>query len=197
MANPPHGGVLKDLVARDEPIRASLKAEAKALPDLVLTERQLCDLELIMTGGFSPLESFMNEADYKSVVDTLRLADGALFAMPITLDVTREDIESNSIAPGVRIVLRDPRDDEALAIITVDDVYQPDRVKEAVQVFGADDPAHPAVAYLRNKVKDYYVGGNIQAIQLPSHFDYVALRCRFWLISSSTSTHCCISRHSR
>ena len=59
----------------------------------------------------------------------------------------------------------------------MDDVYQPDRVKEAIQVFGADDPAHPAVAYLRNKVKDYYVGGKVQAIQPPTHFDYVALRC--------------------
>ncbi|KAF7790271.1 hypothetical protein EIP86_001225 [Pleurotus ostreatoroseus] len=167
---------MADLVARDEPLRETLKVEAKALPDLILTDRQLCDLELIMNGGFSPLESFMNEADYTSVVDTLRLADGALFAMPITLDVSKEDINTKSIVPGARIVLRDPRDDEALAIITVDDVYQPNRVKEAVQVFGADDPAHPAVAYLRNKVKDYYVGGKIQAIQLPIHFDYVALR---------------------
>lgn len=62
--------------------------------------------------------------------------------------------------------------------VTVEDVYQPDRVKEAIQVFGADDPAHPAVAYLRNNVKDYYVGGKIQAIQPPTHFDYVALRCK-------------------
>ena len=62
---------------------------------------------------------------------------------------------------------------------TVDDVYRPDQVKEAIQVFGADDPAHPAVAYLRNKVKEYYVGGKVQAIQPPTHFDYVALRCEF------------------
>ncbi|OCH95152.1 ATP-sulfurylase [Obba rivulosa] len=176
MANPPHGGVLKDLVARDEPLHQNLKAEAASLPDIVLTERQLCDLELIINGGFSPLEGFMNEADYKSVVDTLRLADGSLFPMPITLDVSKEDITRLSLAPGSRVALRDPRDDEALAIITVQDIYQPDRVKEAIEVFGADDPAHPAVAYLRNKVKDYYVGGKLQAIQLPTHFDYVALR---------------------
>ena len=61
----------------------------------------------------------------------------------------------------------------------VDDIYRPDQVKEAIQVFGADDPAHPAVAYLRNKVKEYYVGGKVQAIQPPTHFDYVALRCEF------------------
>ncbi|KAI0344188.1 ATP-sulfurylase [Trametopsis cervina] len=176
MANPPHGGVLKDLVARDAPIRESLKAEVATLADITLTERQLCDLELIISGGFSPLESFMNEADYKSVVDTLRLVDGNVFAMPITLDVSQEDITNKGIAPGARLALRDPRDDQALAILTVDDIYQPDKVKEAVQVFGADDPAHPAVAYLRSKVKDFYVGGKLQAIQPPTHFDYVALR---------------------
>ncbi|KAL1680408.1 hypothetical protein EV122DRAFT_262482 [Schizophyllum commune] len=176
MANAPHGGVLKDLVLRDEPIAAQLKEEALGLKDIVLTERQLCDLELIINGGFSPLEGFMNEKDYKSVVDTMRLADGVLFPMTIALDVSREDIDNLSIAPGVRLALRDPRDEEALAIITVEDVYQPDRVKEAEKVFGADDPAHPAVAYLRSKVKDFYIGGKVQAIQAPQHHDYVALR---------------------
>ncbi|KAI0093309.1 ATP-sulfurylase [Irpex rosettiformis] len=176
MANAPHGGILKDLVARDAPLHDSLKAEASTLSDITLTERQLCDLELILNGGFSPLESFMNQADYENVVDTLRLADGAIFAMPITLDLSKEDIETKNIKPGARIALRDPRDDVALAIITVQDIYQPDKVKEAINVFGADDPAHPAVAYLRSKVKDYYVGGKIQAIQPPTHFDYVALR---------------------
>lgn len=176
MANSPHGGVLKDLVARDEPISAQLKEEASTLPDLTLTERQLCDLELIINGGFSPLEGFLNEKDYKGVVDDLRLADGTLFPIPVNLDVSAEDVEKLKIAPGSRIALRDPRDDQALAIITVEDVYQPDRVKEAVNVFGADDPAHPAVAYLRHSVKDYYVGGKVQAIQAPTHFDYVALR---------------------
>jgi hypothetical protein len=60
----------------------------------------------------------------------------------------------------------------------VEDIYTPDRVKEAIEVFGADDPAHPSVAYLRNRVKDFYVGGKVQAIQAPTHFDYVALRCK-------------------
>ncbi|KZT08351.1 ATP-sulfurylase [Laetiporus sulphureus 93-53] len=176
MANTPHGGILKDLVARDEHLHENLKAEAQSLPDIILTERQLCDLELILNGGFSPLEGFMNEADYKSVVDTLRLADGTLFPMPITLDVSREHIDQLSVTAGSRLALRDPRDDQALAIITVEDVYRPDQVKQAIKVFGADDPAHPAVAYLRHKIKEYYVGGKIQAIQLPTHFDYVALR---------------------
>ncbi|KAF9501885.1 ATP-sulfurylase [Pleurotus eryngii] len=176
MANQPHGGVLKDLVARDENISAQLREEADILPEIILTERQLCDLELIINGGFSPVEGFMTQKDYDSVVDTLRLADGTLFPMPITLDVTKEDIDRLSINPGARLALRDPRDDEALAIITVEDVYKPDQVKEAIQIFGADDPAHPAVSYLRQRVKEYYVGGRLQAIQSPTHFDYIALR---------------------
>ena len=98
--------------------------------------------------------------------------------MPITLDVSSDDITRLGITPGARHALRDPRDDEALAIITVSDIYTYDRVREAVQVFGADDPAHPSVAYLRNRVKEYYVGGKVQAIQAPSHFDYAALRCK-------------------
>jgi sulfate adenylyltransferase len=73
-----------------------------------------------MNGGFSPLEGFMNEKDYNNVVETLRLADGTLFPMPITLDVSREDIDALALAPGARVALRDPRDDEALAILTGD-----------------------------------------------------------------------------
>ncbi|RXW21393.1 hypothetical protein EST38_g4462 [Candolleomyces aberdarensis] len=176
MVNSPHGGVLKDLIARDEPISAQLREETASLPNLVLTERQLCDLELITNGGFSPLEGFLNQKDYVNVVENLRLADGTLFPIPVNLDVSKEDIENLKIAPGARIALRDPRDDQALAIITVEDIYTPDRVKEAVNVFGADDPAHPSVAYLRNSVKEFYVGGKVQAIQAPAHFDYVALR---------------------
>jgi sulfate adenylyltransferase len=187
---------------RDAPIKQQLLEEAETIPDIILTEvsprflflpltrhfltcnlqRQLCDLELIQNGGFSPLEGFMNERDYKNVVSNLRLADGALFPIPITLDISREDIDRLDITPGKRVALRDPRDDAPLAIITVEDIYQPDKVEEAIQVLGADDPAHPSVAYLRNKVKDYYIGGAVQAIQGPTYFDYVALRCTSQLL---------------
>lgn len=127
MANPPHGGVLKDLIARDAPRRAKLEAEAETLPALTLTERQLCDLELIMNGGFSPLEGFMNERDYNGVVENVRLADGNLFSMPICLDVSKEQIDQLGVKPGARITLRDFRDDRNLAILNVEDVYQPDK----------------------------------------------------------------------
>lgn len=118
----------------------------------------------------------MNAQDYHSVVETLRLKDGTLFSMPINLDVSSEEVDALKIAPGSRIVLRDPRDEAPLAIITVDDIYTPDKVVEATKVFGDNDLAHPAVAYLHNRVKDRYIGGKVQAIQPPTHFDYVALR---------------------
>ncbi|KIW04082.1 sulfate adenylyltransferase [Verruconis gallopava] len=175
MANPPHGGQLKDLIARDAPRRAELEAEAETLPAIVLTERQLCDLELILNGGFSPLEGFMNEKDYNGVVENNRLADGNLFSMPITLDVSQETIDSLGIKQGARIALRDLRDDRHLAILTVDDVYRPNKEKEAKEVFGGD-PEHPAIKYLFNTAKEFYVGGKLEAIDRLMHYDYVGLR---------------------
>ncbi|KAI2313760.1 Sulfate adenylyltransferase, partial [Ophidiomyces ophidiicola] len=175
MANPPHGGVLKDLLARDAPRHAELSAEAESLPAVTLTERHLCDLELILNGGFSPLEGFMNEQDYNGVVENVRLADGNLFSIPITLDVSQETIDSAGIAPGARITLRDFRDDRNLAILTVDDVYRPDKEKEAKEVFGGDKE-HPAVQFLFNQTKDFYVGGKIEAVNKLNHYDYVGLR---------------------
>jgi hypothetical protein len=118
MANAPHGGILKDLHERDAPIRDQLAAEAATLADVILTERQLCDLELILNGGFSPLEGFMNQRDYNGCVENLRLSSGALFPMPITLDVSAAQAAEKGIVPGARIALRDPRDEEALAILT-------------------------------------------------------------------------------
>ncbi|KAL1305975.1 hypothetical protein AAFC00_004111 [Neodothiora populina] len=176
MANPPHGGILKDLIARDAPRRAELAAEAEKLPAIVLNERQLCDLELILNGGFSPLEGFMNQKDYEGVVANNRLSDGNLFSMPICLDVHKNIIDEVSAKPGARIALRDFRDDRNLAIITVEDIYQPDKHREAELVFGADDLAHPAVKYLHETAGDYQIGGKLDAIDRLMHYDYVALR---------------------
>jgi len=175
MANPPHGGELKDLLARDLPRHAQLSAEAEKLPAIVLTERQLCDLELILSGGFSPLEGFMNEKDYNGVVENNRLADGNLFSMPIPLDVSKEQIEELGIKPGARLTLRDFRDDRNLAIIKVDDVYKPNKENEANKVFGGDED-HPAVKYLYKTAGEFYVGGKLDAINRLEHYDYVALR---------------------
>ncbi|KAJ2655689.1 Sulfate adenylyltransferase, partial [Coemansia sp. RSA 1285] len=109
MANSPHGGVLKDLHVRDEHIQAQLAEEAEKLPYITLTERQLCDLELILNGGFSPLEGFLTEAEYTSVVEGNRLPDGTLWTIPIYLDVDRAELDKVGAAVGGRVTLRDPR----------------------------------------------------------------------------------------
>jgi sulfate adenylyltransferase len=96
--------------------------------------------------------------------------------MPICLDVFQETIDEVKAKAGARITLRDFRDDRNLAIITIDDIYQPDKKKEAVEVFGADDEAHPAVKY--KTAGDFYIGGKIDAIDRLMHYDYVALRCK-------------------
>ncbi|KAK7416994.1 Sulfate adenylyltransferase [Neonectria magnoliae] len=176
MANAPHGGVLKDLFARDLPRQAELQAEAETLSALTLTERHLCDLELILNGGFSPLEGFLTEKDYNGVVENNRLADGALFSMPINLDVDQATIDKLSIKPGSRLTLRDFRDDRNLAILTVEDVYKPDKVKEAKLVFGSDDDTHPGVKYLFSTAKDFYLGGKLEAVNRLEHYDFLDLR---------------------
>ncbi|KAG8671770.1 Sulfate adenylyltransferase [Fusarium poae] len=176
MANTPHGGVLKDLFARDLPRQSELEAEAQQLPALTLSERHLCDLELILNGGFSPLEGFLTEKDYNGVVENNRLADGALFSMPINLDVNQADIDQLGLKAGARVTLRDFRDDRNLAILTVEDIYRPDKVNEAKKVFGSDDDTHPGVKYLFDTAKEFYVGGKLEAINRLEHYDFLDLR---------------------
>jgi len=146
-----------------------LKAEAGDLTSWDLTLRQICDLELLMNGGFNPLKGFMTEADYNSVVDKMRLADGSLWPMPITLDVSEEF--AKGIEPGQDIALRD-QEGVILATLTVTDRWTPDKKREAENVFGADDEAHPAVDYLHNTAGNVYLGGPVTGIQQPVHYDF-------------------------
>lgn len=150
-----------------------LKHEAAALPSWDLTQRQVCDLELLMNGGFSPLKGFMNKADYDGVVEKMRLANGALFPMPITLDVNEAFAEK--IEAGQDIALRD-QEGVILAILSVSDKWVPNKQLEAEKVFGADDLAHPAVNYLHNVAGKVYLGGAVTGIQPPVHYDFKARR---------------------
>ncbi|CAI4210982.1 unnamed protein product [Parascedosporium putredinis] len=172
----PHGGVLKDLFARDAPRKDELAAEAETLPALTLSERHLCDLELILNGGFSPLDGFLNEKDYNGVVKDLRLESGVLFSMPITLDVDQATVDELAIKPGARITLRDFRDERNLAILTVEDVYRPDKALEAREVFGSEDDSHPGIHYLFHTAKEFYVGGKLEALSRLDHYDFLELR---------------------
>ena len=150
-----------------------LKVEAADLISWDLTPRQICDLELLMNGGFNPLKGFMSEADYNGVVDNMRLADGTLWPMPITLDVP--EAFSDRIEPGQDIALRD-QEGVILATMTVTDSWTPNKAHEAKAVFGADDDAHPAVNYLHNTAGSIYLGGPVTGIQQPVHYDFRARR---------------------
>ena len=148
---------------------AKLKRDAGELKSWDLTPRQICDLELLMNGGFNPLKGFLSEADYDSVLEGMRLADGALWPMPITLDVSEKFAES--VAPGEDVALRD-QEGVILAILSVTDKWRPNKAREAERVFGADDKAHPAVAYLHDTAGPIYLGGPVTGIQPPTHYDY-------------------------
>jgi sulfate adenylyltransferase len=170
---PPHGGDLVQLIAQPERI-AELKAHSKEWPSWDLTGRQLCDLELLVTGGFSPLTGFMTRADYDGVCHNMRLASGILWPMPVTLDVTEEF--AKKLTPGTsKVALRDP-EGVMLAVLHVEEVWQPDRKAEAQAVFASTSAAHPGADYAINKSNPWYVGGKIEATQIPSHYDFRNLR---------------------
>ena len=146
-----------------------LKTEAGELVSHDLSPRQICDLELLMNGGFNPLKGFLSEADYNGVVDNMRLADGSLWPMPITLDVGESFADKVTI--GQDIALRD-QEGVILATMTVTDKWVPNKAHEAEMVYGADDAAHPAVNYLHNTAGSVYLGGPVTGIQQPVHYDF-------------------------
>jgi sulfate adenylyltransferase len=169
----PHGGELIDLIA--SPARVSeLKGHSREWPSWDLTPRQLCDLELLLSGGFSPLQGFLTRADYEGVCHNMRLASGVLWPIPITLDVTEEF--AKGLKPGSsKVALRDP-EGVMLAVLHVEEVWQPDRKAEAKAVFGSASNAHPGADYLLNKSNPWYVGGRVEGLQMPSRYDFRALR---------------------
>ncbi len=152
---------------------AKLKVEAGSMPSWDLTARQACDLELLMNGGFHPLRGFHSEADYNGVVENMRTADGTLWPIPITLDVSEKF--ADTVAQGGRIALRDA-EGVILAVMTVTDKYVPNKANEAAKVFGADDLAHPAVNYLHNIAGPVYLGGPVVGLQAPIHYDFKSRR---------------------
>ncbi|HUI75074.1 MAG TPA: bifunctional sulfate adenylyltransferase/adenylylsulfate kinase [Candidatus Acidoferrum sp.] len=170
--NPPHGGELVNLLATPERT-LELQAHSRDWPSWDLTDRQLCDLELLLTGGFSPLRGFMNRADYESTCGKMRLANGTLWPMPITLDVPEEF--ARKVGPGQSIALRDP-EGVMLAVLHVEEVWQPDRRGEAQSVFGTTGTFHPGVNYLLERAHPWYLGGRLEGLQLPHHYDFRDVR---------------------
>jgi sulfate adenylyltransferase len=168
---PPHGGELVNLLV--DPDQAELHKQAsRDYPSLVLSQRQTCDLELLLNGGFSPLRGFMGKADYEGVVDRMQLPDGTLWPIPIVLDVSAKAAEK--LKPGTVVALRDA-EGFMPAVLTVQEVWQPDKKREAEAVYGTTSEQHPGVRYLYEQVQDTYVSGTLEGIQLPVHYDFESL----------------------
>ncbi len=168
----PHGGELVDLIAGEDRCR-ELRHDSVDWPSWDLTPRQIFDLELILNGGFSPLKGFMGRGDYQSVCDSMRLEDGTLWPIPITLDVTEE--VAGGLDTGSKLALRDPQG-VMLAVLTVGDVWRLDLEAKAQAVYGTGDRAHPGVAHLFERATTHAVGGTLEGLQLPQHYDFVDLR---------------------
>jgi len=168
----PHGGKLCNLVV-DEHSAEALKTGSGDYLSISLNQRQLCDLELLLCGGLSPLRGFMDRDTYESVVDRLRLPDGTLWSIPITLDIKAAQAEK--IEPGQKLALRDG-EGFMLAVLTVADKWQPDRQREAREVYGTTNTQHPGVRYLLEQTHETCIGGEVCGVQLPIHNDFETLR---------------------
>jgi ATP sulfurylase len=167
----PHGGTLIDRVA-DERRAADLKARAPRLPRLDLHVRELADLEMIATGALSPLEGFMGPGDYDSVVNNGRLANGLPWTIPVTLSISRRHVDEAKISTGAELALfaRASEGGRLHGVIEVEHVFQPDKEREAQNVYGTTERKHPGVAQLFEQ-EEVYVGGKIWLVEKrPSPF---------------------------
>ncbi len=151
-----------------------LRSEALDLVSIDLNERQLFDLELLLNRGFYPLTGFMDKDSYESVLHHMVLPDGSVWPIPICLDI--HETLARSLAAGQKVALND-QEGFLLAILTVSDIWQPEKKEEAQHVYGTTDPAqHPGVRILYDQVKTWYVGGSIEGVTLPIHYDFLQLR---------------------
>lgn len=140
---------------------------------LTLTQRQLCDVECLLNGAFSPLHGFLEKEDYEAVCHTMRLQDGTLFPVPITLDIPESFAKTLQLHD--KITLTAP-DNTPIAILNITSMWQPNKQEEAELVFGTCNEKHPGVYYLYHQAHDWYVGGRLTAINLPHHADFTAFR---------------------
>ncbi|MEE8074968.1 MAG: bifunctional sulfate adenylyltransferase/adenylylsulfate kinase [Candidatus Binatia bacterium] len=165
----PYGGSLKDLRVQEEE-RSELILYANTLPSIQLSPRSLCDIELLATGAFSPLDRFMGKADYVRVLEEMRMGEGTLFPIPITLPVTADD----NIREGKDIALRSPKN-ELLAVMIIEEVFKRDASREAELVYGTTDDRHPLVAEMASWQLTY-ISGPLKVINLPKHYDFAEYR---------------------
>lgn len=166
---PPYHGALVNLLVEGEE-RAELVERANKLSSVQLSHRSLCDLELLSIGGFSPLNRFMGKADYTRVLQEMRLGNGTLFPIPITLPI----VDAKTVRSGKEVALRS-RHNDLLAIMTVEEVFEWDAGEEAQLVLGTKDVRHPLVAEMASWGR-VYASGPLRVLNLPKHYDFVELR---------------------
>lgn len=165
----PYGGSLVNLFVPEEE-REELRVKAASLPRIQLTSRNVCDLELLATGGFSPLNSFMNRADHNRVLEEMRLTSGTLFPIPVTLTVKKDA----GVTLDSEFALADQHNN-VLAVMRVEEIFEWDREREARLAYGTNDVRHPLAAEM-NSWGELCISGQIQVLQLPRYYDFCALR---------------------
>lgn len=168
----PHGGQLKELYLTESDAEAE-QGRAGDYPSWDLSERQLCDLDLLTNGAYSPLDGFHTEDEYQRVCTDMRLLDDTLWPIPIVLDVSEAFAQGVSL--GKRIALRDP-EGVLLATMDVSSIYRPDKQEEAQSVYGTADIAHAGVWHLLNEVGPVYLGGRVYGVEPQTHYDFKLLR---------------------
>jgi len=157
---PPHGGELKERMVKDEDAKASLIASADHT--ITLNDRQMCDVELLMTGAFSPLEGFMNQEVYDHCVDTYRLPESNLiFGIPVVFDTNDENIKV-----GDKLLLKSQAGED-VAVMEVDDKFTPDKPKECLNVYGTSSIEHPGTLMVATERGKYYLGGKVHGLNIP------------------------------
>lgn len=166
---PPYGDELVNLLVSSDKV-AELSQYAGRLPSVRLSDRAVCDLEMLAVGAFSPLNSFMGQADHQSVLDNMRLTNGLVFPIPVTLPIDDEV----TVEIGQDIALRDPQN-ELLAIMTVTEIYTWDLEEVAQKAFGTVDLRHPIVAEMHRWGRRN-ISGPLQVLKLPPHYDFKDLR---------------------
>jgi sulfate adenylyltransferase len=168
----PYGGTLQNLLVTAARA-AVLTKESQSFPSITLSQRQLCDLELLMNGAFSPLRGFMDRDAYEFAVEKMRLPNGLLWPIPITLDVP--DASAEKLELGGYLGLNDS-EGFMLAVLHIQNIWKPDKKREAELVYGTASLAHPSVRYLYEQVHNTYIGGEVNGIQSPAHYDFETLR---------------------
>ena len=168
----PHGEHLINLLIEDKQQVENIKDQSQQFTSITLTKRQLCDLEMLINGALSPLSGYMDKATYDSVIQHSRLPDNSLWPIPIVLDVDEQT--AKNIKAGDQIALRDT-EGFMPAVLTVSDIWKADKLLEAESIYDTQSTLHPGVDYLLNQCHDYYIGGQVEGIEQPSHFDFEQL----------------------